>query len=175
LTEYQEKGVAAGAGPCPLPAALCREPYRLMVLARLLEERMIQMCLSGEASFWVGGPGEEAFNACVGLQTRKGAGPDHDFLHPHYRSLAVLLALGMAPIDALRQAAMTATDSHSRGRAFASHFSRRAWNVVPVSYPIAVQYAIAPGTALVQKRCGGDAMTIVTGGEAGTAEGDFTK
>jgi 2-oxoisovalerate dehydrogenase E1 component alpha subunit len=36
-----------------------------------------------------------------------------------------------------------------------------------------VQYAIAPGTAMVQKRLGGDAITIVTGGDAGTAEGDF--
>jgi 2-oxoisovalerate dehydrogenase E1 component alpha subunit len=32
---------------------------------------------------------------------------------------------------------------------------------------------MAPGTAIVQKRRGGDAITIVTGGDAGTAEGDF--
>jgi 2-oxoisovalerate dehydrogenase E1 component alpha subunit len=44
---------------------------------------------------------------------------------------------------------------------------------VPISSVIEIQYAMAPGTALVQKRRGGDAITIVTGGEAGTAEGDF--
>ena len=32
---------------------------------------------------------------------------------------------------------------------------------------------MAPGTALAQKRHGGDGVTIVTGGDAGTAEGDF--
>ena len=32
---------------------------------------------------------------------------------------------------------------------------------------------MAPGTALVQKRHGGDGITIVVGGDAGTAEGDF--
>ena len=32
---------------------------------------------------------------------------------------------------------------------------------------------MAPGTALAQKRHGGDGITIVTGGDAGTAEGDF--
>ena len=32
---------------------------------------------------------------------------------------------------------------------------------------------MAPGTALVQKRHGGDGITIVIGGDAGTAEGDF--
>jgi 2-oxoisovalerate dehydrogenase E1 component alpha subunit len=32
---------------------------------------------------------------------------------------------------------------------------------------------MAPGTAIVQKRHGGEGITIVTGGDAGTAEGDF--
>src|SRR5262249_20821670 len=35
------------------------------------------------------------------------------------------------------------------------------------------QYSIAPGTALAQRRHGGEGITIVTGGDAGTAEGDF--
>jgi 2-oxoisovalerate dehydrogenase E1 component alpha subunit len=68
--------------------------------------------------------------------------------------------------------AMAATDPFSMGRNFPSHFSRKEWNVVPVTPVIGVQYAIAPGTALMQKRHG-DGVTIVVGGEAGTAEGDF--
>jgi 2-oxoisovalerate dehydrogenase E1 component alpha subunit len=32
---------------------------------------------------------------------------------------------------------------------------------------------MAPGTAIVQKRHGGDGITVVCGGDAGTAEGDF--
>jgi 2-oxoisovalerate dehydrogenase E1 component alpha subunit len=32
---------------------------------------------------------------------------------------------------------------------------------------------MAPGTAMAQKRAGGRGITIVTGGDAGTAEGDF--
>ena len=44
---------------------------------------------------------------------------------------------------------------------------------MPVSSPIEVQYSMAPGTALAQKRHGGRGITIVTGGDAGTAEGDF--
>jgi 2-oxoisovalerate dehydrogenase E1 component alpha subunit len=49
--------------------------------------------------------------------------------------------------------------------------------VVPVSSPIEVQYSIAIGTAQAQsshaKRGGGKGITIVQGGDAGTAEGDF--
>jgi 2-oxoisovalerate dehydrogenase E1 component alpha subunit len=42
-----------------------------------------------------------------------------------------------------------------------------------VTSAIEVQYSMAPGTALMQKRAGGDGVSIVLGGEAGTAEGDF--
>jgi 2-oxoisovalerate dehydrogenase E1 component alpha subunit len=157
----------------PLPASLCLQIYRLLVRARVLEERLIRMCLSGEGYLWAGGAGQEAFDACLGLQVKKGRGPAFDYLHLHYRSTATLLAMGMPPADAVRQMAMTATDRHSRGRSFCGHFACRAWNVLPVASPVGVQYARAPGTALVQRRQGGDGITIVTGGDAGTAQGDF--
>jgi 2-oxoisovalerate dehydrogenase E1 component alpha subunit len=144
-----------------------------MVRARAMEERMIKMSKSGQGYFWIGGPGEEAFNACLGLQMKKGRGPHFDYLHLHYRNSATLVAMGMPLIDGLRQMAMTATDPHSRGRNFPAHYAVRDWNVVPVTSVIEVQYVMAPGTALVQKRLDDDAVTVVTGGDAGTAEGDF--
>src|SRR6267378_3211493 len=156
-----------------LAAERCLDIYRLMVRSRALEERMIKMSKSGEGYFWIGGPGEEAFNTSLGLQVKKGEGPAYDFLHLHYRNSATLVAMGMPLIDSIRQMAMTATDPFSRGRNFAGHFARRDWNVLPVSSVIENQYVMAPGTALVQKRKGGQSITIVCGGEAGTAEGDF--
>lgn len=138
-----------------------------------MEERMIKMSKSGEGYFWIGGPGEEAFNACLGLQVKKGEGPAYDYLHLHYRNSATLIAMGMPLADGIRQMAMTVTDPNSMGRNFPGHYCRREWNVVPVSSVIEIQHLMAPGTALVQKRLGGDAISIVTGGEAGTAEGDF--
>lgn len=166
-------GADVTSGKESLPAERCLHLHRLMVWARALEERMIKMSKSGEGYFWIGGPGEEAFNACLGLQVKKGEGPAYDFLHLHYRNSATLVAMGMPLIDGIRQMGMTATDPHSMGRNFAGHYARRDWNVIPVTSVIEVQYAMAPGTALVQKRHGGDGISIVTGGEAGTAEGDF--
>ena len=157
-----------------LPAARCLEIHRLMVRARAMEERMLKMSKSGEGFFWIGGPGEEAFNACLGLQIKKGKGPEYDFLHLHYRNSATLLAMGMPVLDPIRQMAMTRTDEHSMGRNFPSHFATKEWNVVPVSSVIGIQWVKAPGTAIVQKRLGGDSITIVVGGDAGTAEGDFS-
>ncbi len=156
-----------------LSAELCLQVYQVMVRARAMEERMIQMSKCGESYFWIGGPGEEAFNACLGFQIKKGCGPAYDFLHLHYRNAATLLAMGMPMLDAVRQAAMSVTDPHSMGRNFVGHYARREWNVVPVSSVVEVQYAMASGTALMQKRHGGDGITVVIGGDAGTAEGDF--
>jgi len=147
--------------------------HRLMVTARALEERLIKMSKSSDGYFWIGGPGEEAFAIPLGLLVDKGEGLDHDFLHLHYRSSAILLAMGMDPKDAIRQMASKATDPFTGGRNFINHFAVKRWNVVPGTSTIETQYAVAPGTALAQKRHGGRGITIVNGGDAGTAEGDF--
>ncbi|MFN4258260.1 MAG: thiamine pyrophosphate-dependent dehydrogenase E1 component subunit alpha [Gemmataceae bacterium] len=161
------------SGAESLPIHLCLDIFRVMVRARAMEERMIKMSKSGEGYFWIGGPGEEAFNACLGLQVKKGEGPAYDYLHLHYRNSATMVAMGMPLIDGIRQMAMTWTDPNSLGRNFSGHYAKRVWNVVPVTSVIEIQYVMAPGTAWVQKRHGGDGITIVCGGDAGTAEGDF--
>ena len=163
----------------PLPPELLLRMHDLMVEARALEERLIRMQRGGEGYFWIGGPGEEAFNTALGLLVSKGEGLSHDYLHLHYRSSATLLAMGADPVDALRQMRNVVTDPYSAGRNFVGHYSRRAWNVAPITSPIEVQYAMALGTAVAQKRARpsagteADGITIVQGGDAGTAEGDF--
>ncbi len=149
------------------------EIYDLMVKTRVLEERLIKMYKQNDGFFWIGGPGEEAFNVSLGLQLHKGQGPKFDYFHGHYRSLGVLVAMGAEPIDALRQMKNTATDPYSGGRNFCGHASIYKWNVCPITSPIEVQYVMAPGTALANKRASKSAITVVTGGDAGTAEGDF--
>jgi 2-oxoisovalerate dehydrogenase E1 component subunit alpha len=154
-----------------MSAELALKTYDLMLRARLLELRLITMYKRGEGFFWIGGPGEEAFNVPLGLLVDKGMGVNHDFLHLHYRSSGTLLAMGADPVDSIRQMRNAATDPYSRGRNFAGHFSVRKWNVVPVSSPIEVQFSVAIGTARAQRHAKG--ITIVQGGDAGTAEGDF--
>lgn len=144
-----------------------------MVKARVLEERLIRMYKQSDGYFWIGGPGEEAFNVPLGMLVKKGQGLDHDYLHLHYRSAAIMTAMGMDPIDALRQMKNVASDPFSGGRNFSNHFSRREWNVVPVASTIETQYSIAIGTGIAQKRHGGTGLTLVNGGDAGTAEADF--
>jgi 2-oxoisovalerate dehydrogenase E1 component alpha subunit len=147
--------------------------HDLMVKSRVLEERLIRMYKQNDGYFWIGGPGEEAFNVPLGLQVKKGEGLDYDFLHLHYRSGAILTAMGMDPIGPIRQMKNVAADPFSGGRNFGNHYSVRKWNVPPITSTIETQYASAIGTGIAQRRHKGDSITIVNGGDAGTAEGEF--
>lgn len=160
-----------------LPKQQVVQMLDLMVKSRVLEERLIKVYKAGDAFFWIGGPGEEAFGVPLGLLTNKGQGPSHDYLHLHYRGTPTLIAMGMPYIDSIRLIMNRATDPSTGGRNFANHYCYPEWNVVPVGSPIEVQYGMAVGTALAQRRRverKEDAgVTIVTGGDAGSAEGDF--
>ena len=173
-------GTATGAIPVvvrtdreAISTELALTVHRHMVRTRALEERSIKLSKSGEAYFWIGGPGEEALNVCLGLQILKGRGPAYDYLHLHYRNAGILLGMGMPMLDHVRQLVMSAEDTHSLGRNFVGHYAVPDWNVIPVTSVIEVQCVMAPGTALMQKRHGGEGISVVLTGDAGTAEGDF--
>ncbi len=171
------KGGAKDRALALLPKQQVVQMLDLMVKSRVLEERLIKVYKAGDAFFWIGGPGEEAFGVPLGLLTKKGQGPSHDYLHLHYRGTPTLIAMGMPYIDSIRLIMNRATDRSTGGRNFANHYCYPEWNVVPVGSPIEVQYGMAVGTALAQRRRverKEDAgVTIVTGGDAGSAEGDF--
>jgi 2-oxoisovalerate dehydrogenase E1 component alpha subunit len=156
-----------------LPESLLIKIHDLMVKSRILEERLIKIYKKGNAYFWIGGPGEESFGVPLGLLVDKGQGHDHDWLHFHYRCTPTLLAMGMLSIDAIRLIMNRATDPHSHGKNFSGHYCIPEWNVAAGSSPIEVQYSIAIGTAWAQKRRKAKGITIVTGGDAGSAEPDF--
>jgi len=156
-----------------LPKALLLQMHENMLHSRVLEERLIKIYKAGDAYFWIGAPGEEAWGVPLGLQVNKGQGPKHDYLHLHYRATPTLVAMGMPMIDSIRLIMNRATDPSTGGRNFSNHYCYPKWNVAPITSPIEVQYITALGTAHVQKRHGSKAITIVTGGDAGTAEGDF--
>lgn len=156
-----------------LEPELLLKMYDLMVKSRVLELRLIQIYKLGEAYFWIGGPGEEAFGVALGLLAKKGQGPEYDWLHLHYRCTPTLVAMDMPMIDAVRIIMNKKTDPCTGGRNFSNHYCFPKWNIAPVKSPIEIQYPIAVGTAISQRRQKAKGITVVTGGDAGTAEGDF--
>ncbi len=152
--------------------------HQYMVKTRVLEERLIKIYRAGESFFWIGGTGEEAWGVPIGMLVHKGHGPKFDYVHLHYRCSPTLVAMGMPMLDSIRLMMNRTTDPSTGGRNFSNHFSIPNWNVAPVTSPLEVQYPMACGTAHSQKRhhtknFDKNAITIVTGGDAGTAEGDF--
>lgn len=200
-SQSQPGKIKPGGSTLALPKALCLKMLDLMIQSRVLEERLIKIYKAGEAYFWIGAPGEEAWGVPLGLHVHKGRGHDYDYLHLHYRGTPTLLAMGMPMIDAVRLMMNRATDKSSGGKNFSGHYCYTEWNVVPVSSPIEVQYSMAIGTAWAQRRhqleqnsnrnqdqnhdkkksvnstskydSQKSGITIVTGGDAGSAEGDF--
>lgn len=160
-------------GKFKLPKDLAVKMYDEMLCSRVIEERLIKIYKMGEAYFWIGGPGEEAWGVALGNLVKKGQGVDHDWLHLHYRCTPTLVAMGMPMIDPIRLIMNKATDRSTGGRNFAGHYCYPEWNVAPVSSPIEVQYSFAIGTAWAQHRQKAKGISIVSGGDAGTAEGDF--
>ena len=157
-----------------LPKKLLVKIYDLMVKARVTEERLIHIYKQGLGYFWIGGPGEEAFSVPLGLLIDKGKGVNKDWLYLHYRGLPTLMAMGLTMKEAFRTVLNKATDQSSGGRNFVNHYSLPQWNVAPVTSVIGVQYSMSIGTAHVQKRTKNNkSLTVITGGDAGSHEGDF--
>ncbi len=156
-----------------LDKKLLLQMHSHMVKSRVLEERLIKIYRAGESYFWIGGPGEEAWGVPLGILGRIGEGPGNDFYHLHYRCTPTLIAMGLEMVDSIRLMMNRVTDPSTGGRNFSNHYVFPKWNVAPVTSPLEVQYPIACGTAHAQKRFGKKAISIVTGGDAGTAEGDF--
>jgi len=157
-----------------LPKKLLIKAHDLMVKARVTEERLIHIYRQGLGYFWIGGPGEEAFAVPLGLLIDKGQGLNRDWLYLHYRGLPVLIAMGFSMKEAFRTMLNKATDQSSGGRNFVNHYSLPQWNVAPVTSVIGVQYSMAIGTAHIQRRTKNNtSLTVITGGDAGTHEGDF--
>ena len=112
-----QKPTAQKARPKALPLSkdLLVRMHSLMAKSRVLEERLIKIYKAGDAYFWIGAPGEEAWGVPLGLLTHKGQGPEYDYLHMHYRATPTMVALGMPMIDSIRLIMNRATDTSTGG------------------------------------------------------------
>lgn len=159
----------------PLAKEILKKIFFYMMKSRILEERLILLQKQNRGPFWLGGPGEEAWGVPLGLFVDKGSGLKHDYLHLHYRATPTLISMGLSYADVFRLMMNRATDPFTGGRNTCAHYALKKWNVVPVTSPIEIQYVMATGTAYAQSMQATKSITIVTGGDAGTAEQDFER
>ena len=144
------------------------EMYRLVALARAVDERMWILNRAGRIPFVISGQGHEGAQVGIAWALEKGK----DWIAPFYRSIATCLTFGMSPRDIMTAQYATASDPSSGGRQMPGHYGSHEHNLVSVSSPVATQLLHAVGLALAAKirRSGQVAMTAM--GEGSSNQGD---
>lgn len=144
--------------------------YRLMQLARRLDDREVTLKRQNRIFFQISGAGHEAVQVAAGMALR----PAADWFYLYYRDRALCLTLGVTPHEMLQQAVGAADDPASGGRQMPSHWGNRALNIVTVSSPTGTQFLQAAGCAEAsQFRHAEGEVTLVTSGDGATSEGEF--
>ena len=141
--------------------------YELMVLNRLLDERMIAMQRQGRIGFYIGSIGEEAtvLGTARGMETQ-------DWLFPSYREHGAALLRGMPLATFVSNLLGNAGDA-MLGHQMPCHEAWRPGNFASVSSPIATQVPHAVGAAWAARIRGDDMVSLAWFGEGATSAGDF--
>lgn len=157
-----------GDGPSLAPETL-REMFRLMLLARTIDERMWLLNRAGKAPFVISCQGHEAAQVGSAFALTRGK----DFTLPYYRGLASVLVMGMTPTEVMLALFARAADPSSGGRQMPAHYGSRRLKIVTQSSPVGTQIAHAAGIGLAERIKGGDAVVWTSFGEGTTSQGDF--
>lgn len=144
-----------------------REMYRVMVLIRTLDERMIILQRQGRVGFYGACTGQEATPIATALALRP-----TDWIFPALREGAAMLARGFDLETYVSQVFGNAKDS-TKGRQMPSHAADRSVNYVSWGSCIANQLPQAVGAAWAAKIRREDMVAVGFVGDGGTSEGDF--
>lgn len=144
------------------------EMFRMMVLARSLDERMWQLNRQGKAPFVISCQGHEAAQVGAAFALR----PKHDWIVPYYRDLGMMLSIGMTPHEVMLGLLGKADDPSSGGRQMPAHYSHRAFNIVSHSSPTGTQVPHAVGIGMGIQMENKDAVVWTAFGEGTSSQGD---
>lgn len=124
-TETRDPAVPVARGDIARALSL----YRFMWMSRMVDRVEMELVNRGEAFFHVGGAGHEASVALV-THLR-----DDDWLHPHYRDKALMLARGV-PAEQFFHGLLGNDASTSKGRQMCAHLSAPEVNVLTMAGPV---------------------------------------
>src|ERR1044071_7757528 len=156
--------------------------HRVMLLARKLDDKEIQLKNQSQIFFQISGAGHEAICVAAALTLKSG----YDWFFPYYRDRALCLGLGVTPLEMLLASVGAQDDPASGGRQMPSHWGHTKHNIVSGSSPTGTQVLHAVGAAEAgviysrmpeipdrESRYHADEITYVSLGEGATSEGEF--
>jgi len=142
---------------------------RLMLLARAIDNKAMNLLRQGKTFFHIAVSGHEAIQVVVGTSLD----PQKDWLFPYYRDLALSLSVGTTPYEFFLSCFAKADDPSSGGRQLPGHWGHAKLNFPTQSSPTGTQYLQAVGTALASVKTGNPCVSYVSSGEGTTSQGEF--
>ena len=153
----------------PLPPDRLLAMYRVMVLARLLDERGNILNRQGRLHFIVPTQGHEAAQVGVACAMRQGT----DYLLCYYRSAPMVLAMGMSPRDVFLNLFGRSEDPSGGGTNVPGQYGCPALRIISTSNVIATHLLHAVGAAQAARYLGETAVAVATFGDGSTSAGAF--
>ncbi len=152
-------GSAVGDPDVGLKDEELRDLYRLMVLARRLDDECMALQRQGELTVYPPFRGQEAAQVGSAFALE----PD-DFVFPSFRELAAALVRGVDPVEYLE---------YHRGTWHGGPYDPIANRFAPICVPVATQIVHAVGWAMGAKLDRRPACALAYFGEGSASEGDF--
>lgn len=144
------------------------EMYRVMVLSRVLDERVWLLNRQGKAAIVASAQGHEAAQvACVWATD-----PSRDHYLIYYRELTTLLALGVTPLELLKGFLARDGEPLSGAKQFPTHGAHPRIDLFSFSNVVGTQLPQAAGVALADKMRNDPRVTVVYFGDGAASQGD---
>ncbi|MFN8527668.1 MAG: thiamine pyrophosphate-dependent dehydrogenase E1 component subunit alpha [Anaerolineae bacterium] len=130
-----------------LDEATLLEMFTKMLLSRRVDERAWALHRQGKIAFHISGMGHEAAQVGAAYAINRGI----DYVHPYYRDLALVLALGVTPTDFMFSLFGKKGELSSGARQMPSHWAAKHLNLLSGSSPVATQVPQTAGVAFAIK------------------------
>lgn len=145
------------------------DAYKLMILSRKLDDKMLRMLKQGKSFFHIGCAGHEAAQIAAGFAMK----PGKDWFYPYYRDQALTMSVGMTAKEIMLCFLAKADDPNSGGRQMPQHYGHKEHRIVSQSSPTGTQFLQAVGCAMGAVKEKTDDIVYVSSGEGTTSQGDF--